>query len=69
MDWQPIETAPTDGTMILLSDGKHFAAGKWEHKWWAAFGCSAWDRNTSIDSHDGPVLEKPTHWAPMFPRP
>lgn len=30
--WQPIETAPKDGTNIILADGKHATVGNWYHE-------------------------------------
>ena len=29
MDWQPIETAPKDGSIIILTDGKTVEVGCW----------------------------------------
>jgi hypothetical protein len=62
--WKPIETAPKDGTSILLSDGKWVGEGYYsEHSggtWWEAG--SHW-----TDAHDGQIY--PTHWQPLPPPP
>jgi hypothetical protein len=29
MEWQPIETAPKDGTQIIITDGRHFTRARW----------------------------------------
>jgi hypothetical protein len=58
--WQPIETAPKDGTQILLAvyfsgAGWGIAAGGWEQKrshWWS------WMFNGGDDA-------QPTHWMPL----
>ena len=61
MNWQPIETAPKDGTAILLAQkvaegfGPGVAAGSWQTHakvWWGVCG-------------SGLVLHLPTHWQPL----
>jgi DNA (cytosine-5)-methyltransferase 1 len=62
MNWRPIETAPKDGTKVLLllkdSDVPH--AGYYKHRYgWRI----AWD-NHDLSEYDGP-----THWMPLPPPP
>ena len=33
-EWQPIETAPKDGTVIILARGCRVTAGHWEPERW-----------------------------------
>ena len=62
-EWQPIETAPRDGSRIMLSKW----VGHFDHKtscWWIIDGfykaeIDDWYRNT-----DG-RLNEPTHWKPI----
>jgi hypothetical protein len=61
-DWQPIETAPRDVSVIVYADdcvgeaSRPDATGRW---WW-----------TNTDEHDIGVREIfPTHWMPMPPPP
>lgn len=67
--WQPIETAPKDGTRVLLFTDEltpptiqaqwrpyeaHFdGAGEWVDVW----------NNDPIETNSGPI--KPTHWRPL----
>jgi hypothetical protein len=53
LEWQPIETAPKDGTEILLTDGYYKRTGYWAKR------IAAW----SIDAV--PPLNMPTHWLPL----
>lgn len=58
--WQPIETAPKDGTEILMvqADG-YLQVGEWAA--WMQTPC--W---VIIDSQAGGVIEaEPTHWMPL----
>lgn len=64
-EWQPIETAPKDGTYVLLrfegpfhdqespgvAVGRHYASGP---RWWLT---SIWAATTAN--------AEPTHWAPL----
>ena len=67
MDWQPIETAPKDGTPFLAfaqttpsgnvrAPSKHITVAY--HTRWAGW--------VSIDGHYG---VRPTHWMPLPPPP
>ena len=60
MNWQPIETAPKDGTLVLLSG---FGLPVWQGYWVGQVGRHAingWTRFNSVD-----MEWKPTHWMPL----
>ena len=64
MDWQPFETAPQDGTYILIA-GSNFDGGMavvhWDDWWYLDDG-----KNFEIAlRHEDGV----THWAPLPPLP
>lgn len=53
--WQPIETAPKDGTKILLGNRHVCADGYWLQAAYAGNGAWIW-----------PYVNKtPTHWTPL----
>lgn len=58
-DWQPIETAPKDGTEILACT----RGTKWPPQivWWEAYGGRG--RGQWFYSPDG--YSWPTHWMPL----
>ena len=62
MEWQPISTAPKDGTHIIA-----FRTSKPDHiesMYWAEYdeGGGAW--HWSYDG-DSPTQNQPTHWMPL----
>lgn len=77
MEWQPIETAPKDGTRILLLEAGNVYLGLWDSN----FGISeiydpeadqyvnrpAWTDGTvkSWGYEEQNEIEQPTHWMPL----
>ncbi len=63
MNWQPIETAPKDGSSILLgaSGSEEIVVGHWEADMNMGWVCSHTDY---FDLHI-----KPTDWMPLPPPP
>lgn len=62
--WQPISTAPRDGTNVLLwADGEYFLVGHWsgQNEFWVCPGA------VSCVWNDG--QHGPTHWLPIPPPP
>lgn len=58
--WQPIETAPKDGTFVLIGFGDSVGEARWvENAWY-------WANNDPGDSWGRPVYEhEATHWMPL----
>ena len=68
MQWQPIETAPKDGTRILAywpdTYGNNSAVQV--ETWWGPWGkASTWQ--SAFEWADGACV--PTHWMPLPPPP
>jgi hypothetical protein len=57
--WQPMETAPKDGTEILLTGGKN--SGRWVRTAWWARRTEHW----CVDTVAGVNLGDPTGWSPL----
>ena len=55
LKFYPIETAPKDGTfIILLGDSGYVITGRWLESY----------RNCWVDIFDDVITSEPTHWAP-----
>lgn len=52
MDWQPIESAPKDGTTVLVWSPTH-----------GAF--VAWNKGHGWHTEPGVYVRRPTHWMPI----
>ena len=60
MKWQPIETAPKDGTTVLVYEG-YYKSGDLIHT--AQYSARQW---VVLDGMEGDfMLEDPTHWMPL----
>lgn len=58
-NWQPIDTAPKDGTPVLLWVGGLWTTGRWSGWNWEVL-------ETGIGYESDPVLaDDPTHWQPL----
>lgn len=65
-EWQPIDTAPKDGSLILTWGPHHVGVARWldyarepylpdpSYRW------AGW-----IDNYDGEDIPEPTHWLPL----
>ena len=58
--WRPIETAPKDGTDVLLWDGEEIFVGYWSDSIWVSPG--AWVKE---EHRSDTVTYIPTHWQPL----
>ncbi len=77
--WQPIETAPKDGTDVMLSNGKSVSVGSWLHQEPVIRERRDLDgRYIDQDEFDGfegwvdwggGMQPAPTHWMPLPPPP
>ena len=63
--WQPIKTAPKDGTTILVGTSTWYALSNYygdkEESWFTWYPPVVGNR----PHHDGPRAEQPTHWMPL----
>lgn len=60
-DWQKIETAPKDGTNVLLFFGNSDSRVRVSEAWW--------DGRAWTDDIGGFVEQVITHWMPLPPQP
>lgn len=63
MEWQPIETAPRDGTPILAWNGGVFVV------YWESDPGSWWVYDPPCDERAVWNVKQPTHWMPLPPPP
>lgn len=66
--WQPIETAPKDGTFVLLYPSRGWVSDV------EPYDCEVgyWDSDDNVWRSYGPIAEDyhgPTHWCPLPPAP
>jgi len=65
-DWQPIETAPKDGTLVLTWSARLCCVARWKdyerepYKPHPSYRWYGW-----IDGYDGEDIPDPTHWMPL----
>jgi hypothetical protein len=71
--WQPIESAPKDGTRVLLGwddDGSEAVAGNWSVDKYATKPCSYWTNDREhLFGKVHTRLNPPTHWQALPPPP
>lgn len=58
--WQPIETAPKDGTQIALATHKTAHAGRWQQR---MYGDNWWMSGDYVAAFS--TINPPTHWMPL----
>jgi len=57
-NWRSIESAPKDGTRLLVWDGRYMTIAYWMDGLHAR-----WKRQDGYDGLSG--FDKPTHWLPL----
>lgn len=82
MNWKPIETAPRDGSRILVFSSWDWSDSSWSDLQPEWITC-VWREDASIDEDDNDVggfisvthnpykdiAKNPTHWMPLPPPP
>lgn len=63
-EWMPIETAPKDGTVVLIAHTDAVFAGWWERVISTVTGDAGWVDGVT-DSHGNLLVYNPTHWRPI----
>lgn len=67
-EWQPIETAPKDGSQVLVWDQTEgVCTARFQshvEEWRASWGSEEWIQDGSVYD-DALVARKPTHWMPL----
>ena len=69
-EWQPIETAPKDGTPIIVA--RHMPSWGWVRGWatWESVcGISGWLSRGFFNPPGELGLAHPTHWMPLPEQP
>lgn len=71
LEWQPIETAPKDGTRILITNGGWVQLGWYSHSFWLGRLSKegAWVCDDPRDSHALVDEDAPTRWRSLPPPP
>ena len=67
MEWQPIETAPKDGTRVLIYDGVAIKSGmfvQWFH-YFLQEKQEGWGTNWDNEFQAPDEVMYPTHWMPL----
>ena len=62
--WQPIETAPTEGTRVqfgVFRKGR-IVASKMRYAWWGKNDAGREEWRVQFDGFVSPLLFEPTHW-------
>lgn len=67
-EWQPIETAPLNGTSVLLWQNGRWITGRWRGEHYGEvlrWDMGNWQSSDGIDL----LYQPPTHWMPLPPPP
>lgn len=65
MNWQPIDTAPKDGSPIAVTDGETYAAVRWRCARDATREQWAIDDLAIMDNYYPTIDFEPTEWMPL----
>jgi hypothetical protein len=65
MQWQPIETAPRDGTRILMADATDMDTGQWTETVWHGIPSGFEDDRYDAAHRFDLGGKQPTHWMPL----
>lgn len=67
--WRPIETAPKDGTWVLLFSKVDDCGFDWYAEWCPSIRTGRYYEDHWFYCEEYSIGEKPTHWMPLPPPP